>query len=141
VGNIRDVTNEEHQMSQQKPYEKEWLDNGILSYRFNSIGSETAQEWYTDMMLTYEAQPPDGKVRILIDLRAPANMLSAEAMMRARQLSSKFPDVVGRIAILIDPNENFKNLAMFLDRGLQDNLRARKLFDDEAAAKAWLLEV
>ncbi|MBE2267172.1 MAG: hypothetical protein IAE80_03010 [Anaerolinea sp.] len=128
-------------MSQQKPYEKEWLDNGILSYRFNSIGSETAQEWYTDMMLTYEAQPPDGKVRILIDLRAPANMLSAEAMMRARQLSSKFPDVVGRIAILIDPNENFKNLAMFLDRGLQDNLRARKLFDDEAAAKAWLLEV
>lgn len=128
-------------MSQQKPYEKEWLDNSILSYRFNSIGSETAQEWYTDMMLTYEAQPPDGKVRILIDLRAPANMLSAEAMMRARQLSSKFPDVVGRIAILIDPNENFKNLAMFLDRGLQDNLRARKLFDDEAAAKAWLLEV
>ncbi|MBK8028966.1 MAG: hypothetical protein J0M07_00855 [Anaerolineae bacterium] len=128
-------------MTQQNAYTRQWIAGGkILCFRFNSLGGATAEEWYTEMMVNYDTwRQNNERVLVLLDLRNSGNLLSAEGMARARDLAAKFGDLEGRIALLIDTNESFKNLAMFLERGITAQARERKLFEEEQAAIDWLL--
>lgn len=128
-------------MSQQSGYTKEWIANGsILCFRFNSLGGTTAEEWYAEMLLNYDTwRQNHHRALVLLDLRNTGNILSAEGMAKGRALSDKFSELDGKIALLVNPNENFKHLAMFVERGLGSNARDRKIFDTEQAAIDWLL--
>ncbi len=123
----------------QVPFEKQWLQDGtILCYRLYSTGAATADEWFNDMMQAYETWNPNDPIRILIDLRDPGSILSPEAMVRARELSHAFPEVGGRIALLVDPSTSDRNLTMFLEKALELNQRERRLFNSEGDALSWL---
>lgn len=128
-------------MSQQHAYDRAWIAGGkILCFRFNSLGGATAEEWYTEVLLNYETWKNNNqRVLMLLDLRNSGNLLSAEGMSRARALSDRFAEMEGRVAVVIAPNENFKNLQMFIERGLGSKARERQLFDNEDAAITWLL--
>lgn len=123
----------------QVPFEKQWLQDGkILCYRLYSTGAATADEWYNDMLKAYETWNRSDPIRILLDLRDPGSILSPEAMVRARELSHAFPEVGGRIALLLDPSTSDRNLILFLEKALEDNQRERRLFNSESEALDWL---
>lgn len=123
----------------QVPFEKEWLQDGtILCYRLYSTGAATADEWFADMLNAYQTWSRSDPIRILIDLRDPGSILSPEAMVRARELSHAFPEIGGRIALLVDASVNDRNLTMFLEKGLEDNQRERRLFNNKSEALNWL---
>ena len=123
----------------QVPFEIVWLQDGkVLCYRLYSTGAATADEWFADMLSAYETWDRSDPIRILIDLRDPGNILSPEAMVRARELSHAFPEVGGRIALLLDPSTSDRNLTMFLEKALEDNQRERRPFTSETEALDWL---
>ncbi|MBK8022417.1 MAG: hypothetical protein IPK19_13575 [Chloroflexi bacterium] len=114
-------------------------DGRIVCYRFDTLGTEAAEEWYTDVTESFYNWPDDTPFLMLIDVCGADNFLSAEAMMRARQVSGIRKEMPGKTAILIDKTESADNLILFIDKALQST-RAREVFEDEAAAVAWLLE-
>jgi hypothetical protein len=128
-------------MSQHAGYTKEWLANGrILCLHFNSLGGTTTEEWYTEMLLNYDTfRQRNERILVLLDLRNTGNLLSAEGMLHARRISEKFSDLEGRVAVLVNVNQNYRNLKMFVERGLNSTARERDLFEDEQAAINWLL--
>ncbi len=128
-------------MTQQNAYTREWISGGkILCFRFNSLGGTTAEEWFAEMLVNYDTwRQNNQRVLVLLDMQNTGNLLSAEGMARARDLATKFSDLEGRIALLINANEDFKNLEMFVQRGLTAQARERQIFEAEQAAIDWLL--
>ncbi|MBL8132305.1 MAG: hypothetical protein JNL42_10650 [Anaerolineae bacterium] len=114
-------------------------DGQIVCYRFDTLGTQAAEEWFTDVTESFYNWPDGKPFLMLIDVCGADNFLSAEAMMRARQVSGLRRELEGKTAILIDKTESAENLVMFIDKALQST-RAREVFDSEAAAVEWLLK-
>jgi hypothetical protein len=121
------------------PFTKAWLENhAILCYRFESLGAEAAEAWFKDVLDAYAHWEPDQPLRLIVDMRETGALLSPEAMQRARQLAQTFPDIDGRIALLVRDLDAAQMLAQFTQKALQPN-RERRLFEEEAEAITWLM--
>jgi hypothetical protein len=119
---------------------KELLADGrIVCYRFASTGQEAAEKWYNEMTDLFAHWDMGKPLLLLLDLCQAGNMLSADMMFTARDASRQRTDVPGKTAVIVLRAESAKNIQMLLDRALADT-RERRLFDDEAAGIAWLLE-
>lgn len=121
-------------------YTKEWLMNGrVLACRFQRTDRATADAWYADMRDMFLAWNEDRPLHLLIDLSQPGTM-SAQGMMRARQLSHVRPDLVGRTAILVGRSLATQVMKALIRSGLGEGARQRLMFSSEQSAVAWLLE-
>ncbi len=126
-------------MTQPHGYQRETLADGqVVCFRFASTGHATADQWFVDMHDLFETWDNNTPLLLLIDIHQPDNILSAQAMMRARQLAQFRPDVPGKTALLLDPGESAQNIELLIDKVLSPT-RSRETFTDEAAALAWLL--
>lgn len=112
-------------------------DGKIVCYRFESLGTEAADEWFEDITDLFEQWDDAEPLLVLLDLRAAeSNLLSPEGMLRARQVSQV--DQNGKSALIIDGEKPANNLMMFLEKALKST-RPREVFTTEAEAVAWLL--
>lgn len=112
-------------------------DGKVICYRFESLGTEAADEWFEDITDLFEQWDDADPLLVLLDLRgAQTNLLSAEGMLRARQVSAM--DQNGKSALIIDGEKPADNLVMFLEKALKST-RPREVFTTEADAVAWLL--
>lgn len=126
-------------MMQASGYKRELLaEDKVVCYRFESLGTATADQWFVDVIELFENWDKHKPLLLLIDIRQPDNLLSAQAMMRARQVSQLRPDVPGKTAMLVDPSEPTQNVELLLDKVLSPT-RERDTFSSEATAIAWLL--
>lgn len=121
-------------------FTREWLaDSRIVCYRFISTGSEAAEKWYQEVVELFSQWDGSKPLLLLIDLRQPDNILSAEALQRAREASKRYPNVPGKTALLIDSASPAHNVSAMVEHVLVGS-RPRELFTTEAEAVAWLLE-
>ncbi len=121
-------------------FTREWLaDSRIICYRFISTGSEAADQWYQEVVNLFSRWDGHKPLLLLIDLSLPDNILSAEAIKRAREASIQYPDVPGKTALLIDSTSPAHNVNAMVDHVLAGS-REREIFTSEAEAVAWLLQ-
>jgi hypothetical protein len=121
-------------------FTKEWLADGrIACYRFVSTGSEAADTWFSEIVSLFSSWDSSRPLLLLIDLSQPDNVLSPEAIRAAREASQTEPNILGKTALLIDSAAPAQNVNALVDHVLAGT-RARKIFDSEAQAVAWLLE-
>ncbi|MDZ4770829.1 MAG: hypothetical protein SGJ24_17015 [Chloroflexota bacterium] len=122
----------------QEVVRKEMLAQGrIVAYRFDSLGTEAAEVWYADMEAMFLTMQDEDHLLMLIDMtRADNALLSAEAMMRGKQVGKI--QYHGKTAFLVEAHDNTTMLDMFIDKGLPST-RLREVFISEAEAIAWLL--
>lgn len=112
-------------------------DEKVVCYRFQSLGTEAAQEWFEDVVDLFEEWDDDDPLLLLLDLReAESNLLSPEGMVKAKQVSQVHQS--GKTAVVIDPEKPANNLIMFLEKALKST-RPRQVFNTEAEAIAWLV--
>ena len=121
-------------------FTKEWLADGkVACYRFLSTGSEAADKWFTEIVDLFTKWDRSKPLLLLIDLSAPDNALSPEALRAARQASQEQPNVPGKTALVIDGSESSHNVRALVEHVLAGS-RERQIFTEEDAAVAWLLE-
>jgi hypothetical protein len=114
-------------------------DSRIVCYRFISTGSEAADIWYNEIVNLFSKWDADRPLLLIIDLSQPGNALSAEAIKRAREASTQYPNVPGKTALIIDPNATAFNVNAMVSHVLAGG-RPREIFTNEPDAVAWLLE-
>ena len=114
-------------------------DGKIACYRFVSTGAEASEKWFHEVVNLFDTWDSDDPLLLLIDLSAPDNFLSAEALKAAREASQTRPDVPGKTALLIDGSEPSQNVKALVEHVLAGT-RERKIFTSEDEAVAWLLE-
>jgi hypothetical protein len=121
-------------------YTKESLADGqIVGYRFVSTGAEAAEEWYREVVELFFNWDQSKPLLLLIDLSKPDNVLSPEALRAAREASHSDVSAPGKTALLIDANAPAQNVSALVEHVLGGS-RERRIFDNETAAIAWLLE-
>ncbi len=123
------------------PYAKDWISDGqILRYGFQETSRATADAWYADIAEVFRSLPEDQPLRLLIDVRMQGAIISAQALIRARQAAEMRPDVWGRTAMLIASPLAAQVISTVIRTGLANDGRQRLVFTDESQAIAWLLE-
>jgi hypothetical protein len=128
-------------LSLELPYNRVWIHNDqILHFSFRDADRVTAELWFQDMVTTFRTWKERRPLLILLDIRSQGLFVSAQAMMRARQISHVTPDVPGRTAVLIGSPVTAQVVSTLIRTGLAPGKRQRLVFGDEARAIAWLLE-
>lgn len=123
------------------PYVKEWIHDGqILRYGFHETSPATADLWFDDVGEVFRAWQPDKRLLLLIDVRMQGTFVSAQALIRARQVSAVRPDLPGRTAVLIASPIASQVISSLIRTGLTGKVRQRQIFADESRAISWLLD-
>ncbi|MFN8452567.1 MAG: hypothetical protein U0521_29165 [Anaerolineae bacterium] len=123
------------------PYAKEWIHDGqILRYGFHETSPATADIWFEDMATVFRTWQPDKPLLVLMDVRLQGTFVSAQALIRARQVSAVRPDLPGRTAVLIASPIASQVISSLIRTGLAGKVRQRQIFADESRAISWLLE-
>lgn len=123
------------------PYKKDWIHDGqILRYGFHETSRATADIWFEDMAQVFRAWDDQKPLHLLIDVRMQGMFVSAQALIRARQVSGIRPDLPGRTAVLIASPIGAQVISSLIRTGLTGTLRQRLVFSDESRAIQWLLD-
>jgi len=121
-------------------YSRDYLANGrIIAYRFARTDRDAADLWFVEMRDLFLGWQENRPLHILIDLQRSAGIISAQALMRARQISHLRPDLPGRTAMLVGRGMVTQVMASLMRSGLAEGVRSRMMFAHEDAAIEWLL--
>lgn len=123
------------------PFNKDWIADGqILRYRFSDTGKRAADLWFEDLAQVFREWDESKSLHLLIDVRGQDSVVSAQALIRARQVSHVRPNILGRTAVLVGRGLAVQVLAGIVRSGLAKGKRERQIFNQEEDAINWLLK-
>lgn len=121
-------------------YSKEWLAGGrVLTYRFTRADREAGDQWFHEVRAIFLEWNAERPLHLLLDLQNHMGIISAQALMRARQLSHVRPDLPGRTALVVGRGMGVNMISSLLRSGIAGGARQRMMFSSEEAALEWLL--
>ena len=116
-------------------------DGRVAIYRFATLGSEAAEQWYKEMGKLFTNADGSQPRLLLFDVRQSHNLISAEMFKTLRVAAADSPIVPGKTAILVAPDMSTKTVEILMAHSpFESTGRQIKMFSDEQKAIDWLLE-
>ncbi len=121
-------------------YSREWIEEDrFLIYRFYDLPFSGVNTWYEDVVKIWKILPMDRPTHLMLDVSSQKGIISAHALLKARQASRARPGIHGRSAVLVSNSIAHQLISQMVRNGLMEPGRERQIFTLESEARKWVL--